>query len=160
MKKILIGKIIGTIGLILFTIGISYIITYQLERNKFEDINIQVTFEDSEKFTLENLNKLDKESAMLTYPYIFEVKNDGKGMTSYKIKIKSLELDGIKKENLNYILIKNDLEVKSGSLIDLENDLLYNTNISKKETDIYKLYIYLNEEFEGVSCKYSLIIEV
>ncbi|MBQ8472328.1 MAG: hypothetical protein IJ501_02365 [Bacilli bacterium] len=159
MKRILIGKIIGTLGLILFTTGLSYLITYQLDRDKFQDINILVTFEDSKEFTLENLNKLDKESAMLTYPYIFEVKNEGKSKTSYKIKIKNLELNNLEKENLNYILIKNDLEVKSGSLIDLEDNLLYNTNILKKEIDIYKLYIYLNQEIEDVSCKYSLIVE-
>ena len=159
MKRILVGKIIGTIGLILFAIGISYIITYQFDKNLYEDINILVTFEDNKEFTLENTSKLDKESAILTYPYIFEVKNEGKSQISYNIKINEIELNNLEKEDLDYVLIKNDEEVKSGSLIDLEDDLLYNTNISKKRTDVFKLYIYLNKEILDISCKYSLIIE-
>ena len=158
-KRILFGKIIGTIGLILFTIGISYFITYYLERDKFQDINLLISFEDNREFTLENLNKLDKENALLTYPYIFEIKNQGKGEVSYKLKIKSIELENLKKENLDYILIKNDKEIKSGSLVDLEDNLLYNTNISKEEIDVYKLYVYLNQEIENCSCKYSLMVE-
>ena len=50
MKRLLIGKIIGFIGLILFVMGLSYIVTSYLEKDKYEDINLLVTFEDTKYF--------------------------------------------------------------------------------------------------------------
>ena len=57
------------------------------------------------------------------------------------IKIKDLEITNITRSNLDYILFLNDKEVKKGKLNELENDILYDTNLKGKKTDIYKLYI-------------------
>lgn len=157
-KRLLIGKIIGTIGIMIFAMGISYIITYHFEKSLYEDINLLVTFEDNEYFSLENTKKLLKEEAMKTYPYIFTIENKGKSSSSYEIKIKDEELKNIERSNLDYVVLLNDKEVLSGSLSDVENNTLYKTSIEKKKTDTYKVYIYLNSEVEEASYKYSLDI--
>ena len=102
-KRLLIGKIIGFIGIIIFAMGISYVITFYSERKKYQDINLLVTFEDTKTFKIEKLQ--DKELTLKTYPYKFTVKNKNKANISYKIKIKDVNLD-IKRNDLNYVLLK------------------------------------------------------
>lgn len=155
-KKLLIGKIICFIGILIFTIGISYMFTYYLEKTKYQDIDLLVTFEDTYDFTLENTSFLDEESVLKTYPYIFTVLNNGKSKVNYQIKINDLDTN-ISREDLDYILYKNDKEIKKGSLDNI-NDILYTTNIKGKKNDTYKLYIYLNKELDEVNYKYSLEI--
>ena len=157
-KRLLIGKIIGTIGIMLFAMGISYVITYQLEKSLYENIDLLVTFEDNEYFSLENTNKLLKDEAIKTYPYIFTIENKGKSRALYEIKIKDEEFKNLERSNLDYVVLLNDKEVLSGSLSSVENNTLYKTSIEKKKTDTYKVYIYLNKEIEEASYKYSLDI--
>lgn len=142
MKRILIGKIIGSLGIIIFAMGISYLITYQLEKTNYQDIKIIVTFEDTKTFKLENTNKLTKEEALKTYPYIFKVLNEGK-KTKYDITI---NINNQAKENLNYLLYEDLKLVKEGNLNDLKNNLLYTTTINKNQTKTYKCYVYGNQE--------------
>lgn len=157
-KRLLIGKIIGTIGLLIFTMGISYIITYYLDRSLYENISLLVTFEDDTTFSLLELKELEKEEALKTYPYVFNVLNKGKSEVTYKIEIKDEEISGLDRNSLDYILFLNDKEVKTGTLSEIADNILYEAKIKKNQTDIYKLYIYLNEEKEEVSYKYSLKI--
>lgn len=156
MKRLLIGKILGIIGILIFTMGISYIFTFYLEKNNFQDVNLLVTFEDTEVFSLENLKKLEKEAALETYPYIFQIENKGKSSVDYEIKIIDKEITNLERKQLNYVLYLNNEEIKSGNLGELKDNLLYNTKINKKKTDIYKLYIYLNEDLEDITYKYQL----
>ena len=128
-KRLLIGKIIGFIGIIIFAMGISYIITFYSERKKYQDINLLVTFEDTKTFKIEKLQ--DKELTLKTYPYKFTVKNKNKSNISYKIKIKDVNLD-IKRNDLNYVLLKNDKQVKEDSFKNLNNNYLYIDKISSK----------------------------
>ena len=119
-KRLLIGKIIGFIGIIIFAMGISYVITFYSERKKYQDINLLVTFEDTKTFKIEKLQ--DKELTLKTYPYKFTVKNKNKSNISYKIKIKDINLD-IKRNDLNYVLLKNDKQVKEDSFKNLNNHI-------------------------------------
>lgn len=153
-KKLLIGKIIFVLGLVALSIGVSYITTYYLD-DRYEDINLLVTLEDTKEVSIE-LKKLEKEEALKTYPYIFEVENKGKRDVSYQLKIKDLELDNIKKEELNYILLLDEKEVKSGSLSDIENSLIYDFKIPSQKEQIYKLYVYLNTLKEEGIYKYAI----
>ena len=126
-KRLLIGKIVGFIGIIIFAMGISYVITFYSERKKYQDINLLVTFEDTKTFKIEKLQ--DKELTLKTYPYKFTVKNKNKSNISYKIKIKDINLD-IKRNDLNYVLLKNDKQVKEDSFKNLNNNYLYTDKIS------------------------------
>lgn len=157
-KKLLIGKIIGFVGLLIFTTGVSYMITYYLDRSLYSNIDLLVTMEDTETFTISNTNKLDDELVLETYPYIFEVKNKNE-KTNFNILLLDNNLENVERSNLNYILYKNDELVKKGVLSEIKNNILYNASISKKATDTYKLFVYVNEELEDVSYEYSIKIE-
>lgn len=154
-KRLLIVKIIGFIGILLFVIGISYVFTFYLEKEKFNNINLEITFEDTKEFSLENTKLLTYEETLQTYPYIFEVLNKGKSLVNYQIKIKDEETN-ITRNDLEYILFLNDKEVKKGNLSELDSDILYENKIKNKKKDTYKLYVYLNKEIDEVIYKYSL----
>lgn len=157
-KRLLIGRIIGFIGICIFAMGLSYTVTYYMDKVLYEDISLLVTFEDTETFKLENTSKLEKTEALNTYPYIFSIENNGLGSVTYQIKIQE-DVSNVEKNLLSYILYLNDEEVKEGLLSDLEDDVLYTSKIKAKQTATYKLYIYLNEEKDDVSFEYSLEIE-
>ena len=50
-------------------------------------------------------------------------------------------------------------EVKTGTLSEIDNNILYSSKIKSKNNEKYKLYIYLNKEKEDVSYKYSLEVK-
>jgi len=156
-KRLLIGKIIGFVGICLFAMGISYLVTYYLEKESFQDIKLLITFEDTKTFELENTNKLEKEAALKTYPYIFTIENQGK-TTDYTITLEDVEIKNLSRQNLNYILLEDDKEVKEGLLSELEDDVLYQSSILKNKEKNYKLYIYLNEELESINYEYKIMI--
>ena len=152
MKKLLVGKVIGFLGICIFAVGISYIVTYYLDKNLYEDINFLVTFEDTKEFTIENAHS--REDVLKTYPYIFTVLNQGKKKTDYEIVLSDNNSD---RENLQYILFLNDQEVKSGSLNELKKNVLYTAKLGSNKTDTYQLYVYSKEEKDYT---YSLLINV
>ena len=158
MKKgILVGKIIGVIVLCIFAVGMSYFVTRHIEKARYSDINLLVTFEDTKEFTLENTKKMDKEEALKTYPYIFKIENKGKRKADFDIKITDSDESNVDREKLNYIVIKNDDEIKSGKLSDIkETDSFISNNIDAKKTDTYKVYIYLTSEVKDAKYTYSL----
>ena len=138
-KRLLIGKFIGFIGIIIFAMGVSYIITYYADSKKYQDINLLVTYEDTKTFKVDNIT--DKETILKTYPYIFEVKNNNKANISYNICIKNFDkLEN--KNSLSYILYKNDEVVKTSKIND---KCLYKDKILGKESINYSLYVYGNE---------------
>ena len=98
------------------------------------------------------------ESVLDTYPYIFEVENKGKNLVKYQIKLINEEFLNLEKKDLNYILFLDDVEIKRGSLDDVDNNILYESKIKNGKKNIYKLYIFVNKELEDVSYKYSLEI--
>lgn len=154
-KRMVVGKIIGFIGICIFSCGIAYVVTHYLEKNKYADINLIATFEDTKEFTLENVKKLDKEGALKTYPYIFTLENKGISNVNFDLK---LEDSDFSRENLDYIIVLNDKEVASGSLLDIKDDILLKGNIGRKKTDTYKVYIYYTEDVKDPKYTYSLKI--
>lgn len=155
-KKLLFGKIMFVIGILILAMGISYVITYYFDRSLFTDINLTVTFEDTKTFKLENTNKLTKDEVLLTYPYIFTVENNSFSSVSYNILINDIT-DSIDKSKLDYLLYLNDSLVKSGNLSDIENKM-YQNKIKINGTDTYKLYVYFNEEIDDASYEYKIEI--
>ena len=154
----LIKRIIIILVFCILAFGASYLATRYLEKNAFLNTNLLITFEDTKEFSLEDTKELSKEEALETYPYIFTVENKGFGKVNYKLILKEIDSE-VDKENLDYVLFKNDKEVGAGTLNDLKDDLLYTTNISLKATDTYKLYVYFNTNIEEPSFKYSIIVE-
>ena len=94
-KRLLIGKTIGFIGIIIFAMGISYIVTFFSERKKYQDVNLAVTFEDTTSFLIDQVQV--RENALKTYPYKFIIKNESDMEVTYQIKITDIKLEEIKR---------------------------------------------------------------
>ena len=156
MKKN-IGKIIGFIGICVFIVGVSYIVTKYLDKNMYLNTNLLVTFEDNKEFDLESTKKLDKESAILEYPNKFTIENRSLKSVKYDIVIKEID-SNIDLKDLNYILYLNDEEVKSGIIDDVDN-ILYTSNIGIKKTDSYRLYLYLTKTLDEPKYTYKIEVE-
>ena len=157
MKKKRVGKVIGFIGLCIFVAGISYVLTKYLDKNMYLNTELVVTLEDSKEFSLENTNKLTKEEALKTYPNTFKIENKSLKKVSYKVLLNSKEKDNLDK--INYILYLNDKEIVTGKISSLKDNLLYKNTINRKKTDIYKLYLYLDDT-KDIDYKYSIKVEV
>ena len=139
MKRLLIGKIMGIVGICLLAVGVSYFLAYALEKSLYNDINLLVTFEDTKEFSVESLDKKSEEEALKTYPYIFVIENK-------------------ENSNVNYIIYLGEKEVKRGLLSEVKDNLLYEGNIKSKSKDTYKIYVYANETLKDATYKYSILI--
>ena len=62
---------------------------------------------------------------------------------------------GTKKDN-----IEVRFKINNNESFDLENFVIYDFKIPSKEEDIYKLYIYLNQEKEEGIYKYELEVVI
>ena len=137
-KRLLIGKLIGFIGIIIFAMWVSYIFTYFKDKIKYQDINLLVVFEDTKTFKIDKLQ--EKDETLKEYPYKFTIKNNNKVKTKYEIIIKdNQKLD---KTKLNYILYKNDKVLKEDNL---KNNIIMD-EIEKNSENNYSLYIYSSLE--------------
>ncbi len=159
-KRILVGKIIGVIGLCIFAMGMSYIVTRSVEKARYSDINLLVTFEDTEEFTLENTKKLTKDEALETYPYIFTIENKSKREASFNIVLDDNRENNVARDSLQYIIMKDDKEIVSGDLksIALDN-IIGSGKIKENSKETYKVYIYLTEDIKDASYTYALKID-
>ena len=152
-----VGKFILVVGICLFIVGVSYIVTKYLDKNLYLNTNLLVTFEDTKEFNLESTEVYSKSEAMNVYPNHFKVENRSLKTVKYNVILKEID-SNINKDNLSYILYLNDKEVKSGKIKEIE-DILYTNNIGIKKTDIYKLYLYLTEKEEEPKYNYKIEIE-
>ena len=157
MKKNKFGKIIGFIGICAFVAGISYLLTKYLDKNLYLNTELLVTLEDTNEFSLESKDKLTKEQAIKTYPNTVKIENKSLKKVKYTISIKELK-NTLDKDDLSYVLYLNDKEVKDGKASELDNYLLYENNIGIKKTDVYKLYLYLNNEKTDFDYSYSIVV--
>ena len=151
------GKIILVLGICLFIVGISYVVTKYLDKNMYLNTNLLVTFEDSKEFDLESTDVLTKEEALEVYPNKFTVENRSLKNVKYNIILSEIDTN-INKENLSYILYLNDKEVKAGKISEVEK-VLYTREVGIKKTDKYKLYLYLTEKETDASYNYKIEIE-
>ena len=153
-------KIIGVIFLCLIIGVIAYFGTLLIDNlRRDDDVNITVTFDDTETFKLETIKKLDKEAALKEWPYIMNVENTGSGKGLYQIIITDIETSTIPREKLEYVLKLDDKEITSGKLKDVKDNILYTGEIEGKTKQNYKLYIWVIVDafnYEGDNYEYKL----
>ena len=137
-------KIIGVI-LLCALIGVgTYFGTLYLDKLKNKgDVNVTVTFDDTETFKLETIKKMNKEEALKEWPYIMNVENTGEAKGLYQIIITDIETSTIPRDKLEYVLKLDDEEVTSGSLKDVKDNILYTGEIEGNTKQNYKLYIWV-----------------
>lgn len=140
-------KIIGVILLCLI-IGVgAYFGTLYLDKlKKGGDVNVTVTFDDTETYTIPSIKKMTKEDALAEWPYIMEVENTGDGKGLYQIKITDVDTSTIKREKLEYLLELDDKEIATGKLSDIKENVLYTGEIEGKKKQKYKLYIWVFDD--------------
>ena len=142
-------RIIGVIFLCV-VIGVgAYFGTLYLDKLKQGgDVNVTVTFDDTETFTLETIKKMDKQSALKEWPYIVNIENTGSGKGLYQIIITDEKKSTIDRDFLEYSLYLDDEEVTSGKMKDIKDNILYTGEIKGNTKQTYKLYIWVIEEVE------------
>lgn len=142
-KKVL--NIISTIVLCIVLGIVAYFGSLAYDKaKKGGDVKVIVTFDDTETYVIPSTKKMTKEEALLEWPYIMEVKNEGNAKGLYQIKISDTEKSLISRKDLDYVLLLDDKEVTSGNLDTLKNDILYTYEIEGNQTQKYKLYIWSN----------------
>lgn len=145
-------KIIGVILLCLVMGVVAYYGTLYIDNlRKGGDVNVTVTFDDTETYVIPSIEKMDKEKALKEWPYMMDVENTGSGKGLYQIIITDKETSTIKRDKLDYLLYLNDKEIKSGKLKDIKDNILYTGEIEGKTKQRYKLYIWVNTEVEKES---------
>jgi hypothetical protein len=145
-------KIIGVILLCLVMGVVAYYGTLYIDNlRKGGDVNVTVTFDDTETYVIPSIEKMDKEKALKEWPYMMDVENTGSGKGLYQIIITDKETSTIKRDKLDYLLYLNDKEIKSGKLKDIKDNILYTGEIEGKTKQRYKLYIWVNSEVEKES---------
>ncbi len=124
-------------------------------------VDVTVTFDDNESYIIPNTSKLTKEEALKEWPYIINLENKGNAKGIYQIKIKDIDNNNIKREDLEYTLLLNDKEVVSDKLANIKDDVLYTSEINGNEKQNYKLYVWVineldNKEDDKLHYEYSL----
>ena len=137
-------RIIGVI-LLCAIIGVgTYFGTLYLDKlRKGGEVNVTVTFDDTESFTLESVEKMDKEKALKEWPYIINAENTGSGKGLYQIIITDIETSTIPRDKLEYVLKLDDKEIASGNLKDVKDNILYTGEIEGNTKQEFKLYIWV-----------------
>ena len=144
VKLIVIGVILGILSGVMGYFGTLYLDKLK----KGGEVNIKVTLEDTDEFKLENNKKQTKEDALKEWPYIFYIDNSGDGKGLYQIKMIDSESNTIKREDLSYVLLLDDKEIKSGKLGELKDNLLYQGEILGNIKQSFKLYVYLENDYQ------------
>lgn len=145
-------RIIGII-LLCGVIGtLAYFGTLYMDKlRKGGEVNVTVTFDDTETYVIPSIEKMNKESALKEWPYIMNVENTGSGKGLYQIIITDTEKSTIKRENLEYSLYQDEKEVTTGKLKDIKDNILYTGEIDGNKKQTYKLYIWVTSEVEKES---------
>lgn len=154
-------KVIKRIGLIILLIGVGALLafgTYYISKKYVKNTNVHIVFEDGESFKLEDVSELSETEALKLWPYIFHMENQGNRKAKYKFVISDVSGD-IKRDNLDYVLLKDDNKVASGHLKDIKDNVLYKDEVNKKEKNDFKLYIWVTSKDAGTEYEYSIKLE-
>jgi len=139
-----IKKVILLVFLSLIIIGISYVGSYYIDKLYKDDekVSLKVVFDDTETYVIPNNVQSNKEDVLKTWPYMFSVLNDSQSKGLYQIIINDQESSTIERNNLNYLLVLDDKEVKESNLGEIKENILYTYEIAGKTSQRYKIYIW------------------
>ena len=144
MKKVKI--IIITILLCVASGILAYFGTLKLDMpRKGGNVNIKVTFDDTETYVIPSIKKMTKEEALKEWPYKLKVNNTGTAKGLYQILIEDVS-DSIKRNDLDYALYLDEKEVQSGNLSKIKDNILYTYEINGNTEQKYDLYIWSTTE--------------
>ena len=147
MKKIIsVILLCGIIG-----VGAYFGTLYLDKLKKGGEVNMTVTFDDTESYVIPSVKKMTKEEALKEWPYIMNVENTGSGKGLYQIIITDLKTSTLKRDSLEYTLKLDDKEIQNGKLSDVKDNVLYAGDIEGKTKHNFKLYIWVTKEVDEKS---------
>lgn len=156
MKK---KVIIISVSIILCVISfvLTYFVTLKIDMlKKGGNVDVKVTFDDTESYVIPSIKKMDKETALKEWPYKITVNNSGTAKGLYQIIIEDIS-NSIKRDDLDYVLFLDEKEIKEGHLKDISNNILYTYGIDANTTQKYDLYIWSSvEQDEKNTYEYKL----
>lgn len=158
MKKNTKFIIIGLSLLVLFVLILS-LCFYQIFSNKKPSIvsNLEVSFIDRGEVVVDPEELRDPS---LVQPYQFTIINKGDDAVKYKIVLQdnSKDKNGIARKNVKYELTLNKKIIQSGSLNQIEDDILDTRVISLQGVNSYSLKVWIDygDDLEDKSYNYSL----
>ena len=142
-------RIIGVIFLCgIIGVGAYFGTLYLDKLKKGGEVNLTVTFDDTESYIIPSVKKMTKEEALKEWPYIMEVDNSGSGKGLYQLIITDVDTSTIKRDNLEYILELDDKEVSSGKLSAIKDNILYTGEIEGNTKQKFKLFIWVVSEVD------------
>ena len=139
--------IIISIILCLLSGVLAYFITLKIDMiRKGGNVDIKVTFDDTETYVIPSTIKMTKEEALKEWPYMMKVENKGSAKALYQIIIHDIEKSTIKRKSLDYALYLDEKLIQEGNLDSIKDNILYTYEIAGKKEQKYKLYIWSNED--------------
>lgn len=154
-RKILI--IILSIALCVVSGVLAYFISLKIDMaKKGGNVDLKVTFDDTETYVIPSIKKMEKEMALKEWPYKITLNNSGTAKCLYQILIEDVS-ESIKRDDLDYALYLDEKEIKEGHLKDIKDNLLYTYEINANTTQKYDLYIWSSvDQKEDSKYEYKL----
>ena len=107
IKRIIIVLVILALG------ALTAFASYYISKKYVKKASLNLTFEDSKSYVIPVVEELKEEDALKEWPYIMHLENTGKREANFNLFIKDVDGD-IKREYLNYVIMKDDKKVESG----------------------------------------------
>ena len=127
------------------------------DRYEYKNYNLIITHSSrSYGGTITSFEKYDtKEKA---YSYDFSVSNSNPIQIKYSVELFNplYGSDGVNMKLINYSLLKNNKEVKSGLLVDALNNQIINSEIDSKEADNYTIRLWSNKIKKDLSFSFKI----
>ena len=142
------------VGIVVFIILLTFIFIFSriIKKDNFIVNNFEISLDnnvDKNEFT--NLGPIKDEDSYSVTPYKFSIRNTDSQDSTYNLLIED-KIDNKKsskllsRKYLHYELELNDIVIKKGALIDIENNILDTRTMSKDSVNNYALRIWLSEE--------------
>lgn len=157
MKTKWLWLILGGILLVVFIFGVSYAWYRLFSDTNIVVANLAISFEDSDReVNIKDSYPVSDEEGGKGTPYSFSITNTGKVDASYRLVFKQQspsvvndgcdELSQLKREQLKYQLLLNQIPIAIGNLDELQNDILDLRQIQPGIKNYYQLRVWIDQD--------------
>ena len=133
-----------------------FIFSKTIKKDNYNINNFEISFGDNEsKDDFKYLGPIKDEESHYSSPYKFTIKTTDSQDFTYNLLIEDKVENNknsklLTREYLHYELELNDIVIKKGSLLDINNNILDTRTISKNSINNYALRIWLSEDYKNL----------
>lgn len=160
MKSKWLWLILGGFILVFFILGTSYAWYLLFSDTEVMVANLAISFEDSNRqVNLQDSSPLSDELGKQVVPYVFSITNTGTVTGTYRLIFKEQTPDMVndgctsynqlRKDQMKYQLVLNQIPIAFGNLGELERDILDLRKIMPKEKNYYQLRVWVDQDQPG-----------